>query len=302
VNGLTAGSVPNPTQLTDLDNDLTAATGTIDTATTNAVAGINIVTALADTQAPVIVILGANPLTVVHSSAFSNPGSVVTDNVDVGLVATITGTVNISIVGTYTLAYSATDTAGNSVTRNLTVNVTDQTAPVITLIGANPQTTAQGSAYTELGATVSDNVDVGLAATIDSSAVLTGIVGSYTVTYNVSDGAGNPAIQLTRTVNVTDQTAPVITLAGANPQIITLGSAYTELGATVTDNVDVGLAATINSSTVDTNTLGSYTVTYNVSDGAGNSAIQKSRTVNVVVPSATPAVWDQTNWDQSDWQ
>ena len=35
-------------------------------------------------------------------------------------------------------------------------------------------------------------------------------------------------------------------------------------------------------STVDTTALGSYTVTYNVSDAAGNAAVEVVRTVNVV--------------------
>ena len=40
-------------------------------------------------------------------------------------------------------------------------------------------------------------------------------VGTYTVTYNVSDAAGNAATQVTRTVNITpDVTIPVITLLG----------------------------------------------------------------------------------------
>ena len=34
------------------------------------------------------------------------------------------------------------------------------------------------------------------------------------MTYNVSDDAGNAATEVTRTVNVTDTTAPVITLVG----------------------------------------------------------------------------------------
>ena len=34
------------------------------------------------------------------------------------------------------------------------------------------------------------------------------------LTYNVSDDAGNAATEVTRTVNVTDTTAPVITLVG----------------------------------------------------------------------------------------
>jgi len=52
--------------------------------------------------------------------------------------------VNTAVIGTYILEYTYTDTAGNTgniVTR--TVNVTDQTAPVVVLSGGNTITIAQ---------------------------------------------------------------------------------------------------------------------------------------------------------------
>jgi len=81
----------------------------------------------------------------------------------------------------------------------------DTVAPVITLNGANPQTLTVGSVYEELGATASDNMDSDPTSSIeiDISAVNTAVVGSYSVTYNVSDTAENAATQVIRIVNVT---------------------------------------------------------------------------------------------------
>jgi PKD repeat protein len=78
---------------------------------------------------------------------------------------------------------------------------------------------------------------------------------------------------------------PVITLAGATPQIVEQGSAYIELGATATDVTpgDLTGALVIDASAVETTTVGSYLVTYNVTDGAGNPAVQVTRTVMVVI-------------------
>jgi len=176
---------------------------------------------------------------------------------------------------------------------------TDTTAPVITLIGANPQVLTVGDSYTELGTTVTDNVDKGLTATIDATKVDTTKVGTYTVTYSVKDAAGNAGTK-TRTVKVNaastqaDKEAPVITLTGANPQILTVGGSYTELGATVTDNVDKGLKATIDATKVDTTKAGTYTVTYNVKDAGGNTATEVTRTVTVnavqVVDATAPVI------------
>ncbi len=157
---------------------------------------------------------------------------------------------------------------------------TDTTAPVITLSGANPQIIELGQAYTELNASSDD----GSTVVIDSSTVDTNTEGNYTVTYNATDATGNVAVEVTRTVEVvdttpTDTTAPVITLSGANPQIIELGQAYTELNASSDD----GSTVVIDSSTVDTNTEGNYTVTYNATDSAGNVAVEVTRTVQVVL-------------------
>ncbi|WP_323787371.1 reprolysin-like metallopeptidase [Psychroserpens sp.] len=80
-----------------------------------------------------------------------------------------------------------------------------------------------------------------------------------------------------------DTEAPVITLNGASTINLNVGSSYTELGATATDNIDGDLTSSIvvGGDTVDPNLIGTYLVTYNVSDAAGNPAIEVIRTVNV---------------------
>ncbi len=228
-----------------------------------------------DTTAPVITLTGANPQEIELGAGYTELGATTDD----GSMVVIDASAFIDVVGSYSVTYNATDASGNNaveVTR--TVNVVDTTAPVITLTGANPQTIERGNAYTDLGATTDD----GSIVVIDASAVNTNTVGSYNVTYNATDASGNTAIQVTRTVNVTDTTAPVITLTGANPQEIEKGDAYTELGA-ITDD---GSMVVIDASAVNTNTVGSYNVTYNTTDASGNTAAQVTRMVNVVDTTA----------------
>ena len=138
--------------------------------------------------------------------------------------------------------------------------------------------------YVDAGATAADIYDGDLTGDIATvNPVDNETVGVYTITYNVSDSSGNEADQMTRTVNVVDTTAPVITLLGDNPQIIVVGSPYTELGATATDNYDVGsVGIIIDATSVDTSQLGSYTVTYDLTDANGNEAVTVERTVSVV--------------------
>ena len=75
--------------------------------------------------------------------------------------------------------------------------------------------------------------------------------------------------------SVIDTTPPIITLIGDNPQIIERGLNYTELGATTNDNSII----TINDSSVDTNTLGNYTVIYYTIGDSGNIESLVNRTV-----------------------
>ena len=63
-----------------------------------------------------------------------------------------------------------------------------------------------------------DNIDGDITSNIATvNPVDPSTVGVYTVTYNVSDAAGNPAVEVTRTVTITsDVTVPVITLTGSD--------------------------------------------------------------------------------------
>ena len=80
-----------------------------------------------------------------------------------------------------------------------------------------------------------------------------------------------------------DTVAPVLTLIGQNPQRVTKGQSYEELGAIALDNRDGDLtnSIVIDSSNVDTSTLGDYTVIYDVVDAAGHD-VTVTRTVKVV--------------------
>jgi len=87
------------------------------------------------------------------------------------------------------------------------------------------------------------------------------------------------------TLRSNDQVAPVIALIGANELTIYKGSVFIDPGATVTDNVDTARTIT-GSGTVNTATVGVYTLTYTATDAGGNLALPVTRTVNVVLDPA----------------
>ena len=242
--------------------------------------------AIQDTTPPTITILGDNPSNVEVGSTFSDPGVTVYDQ-DGSSTYTTTGTVDTNVLGTYALTYTATDNSGNQATATRTVNVVDTTTPVITLIGDSQVNIEVGSAYTDAGATATDNYDGDLSSQIVVvNNVDVNMLGSYTVTYSVSDSSSNAATVVTRTVNVVDQTAPTITILGGNQITIEAGSSYTDAGATATDNYNNDVTADITvTNTVDPNIIGSYTVTYTVSDASGNQA---TAVRTVIVEDSTP--------------
>ena len=365
----------------------------------NAAAEVTRTVNVIDDVVPVITLTGDTPVTVEVGSTYTDAGATATDNLDGDITNSIVvvNSVNTTKLGTYTVTYNVADSNGNAaveVTR--TVNVVDTTKPVITVSGTNPDTaeaspsttttqttrvthtdasvyiTQSGGAinirddkwsldesidtklhelngtllvngsqqnnvlytitgrkatgtyikyyvnpnpsfvtngdrsitttydvtttnteteeYDDSGATASDNYDGDITSDIVTvNNVNRGTVGTYTVTYNVTDSSGNSADQKTRTVNVVDTTSPVITLVGSASLNVDSGSDYNDAGATASDSFEGNLTTSIVTvNPVNTSLAGSYTITYNVTDSSGNAATEVTRTVNVV--DATPPV------------
>lgn len=85
-----------------------------------------------------------------------------------------------------------------------------------------------------------------------------------------------------------DLEAPLITLNGSILENITQNSNYTDAGATAVDGVD-GSVTIYTSGVVDVTTVGTYTITYQAADAAGNESTL-SRTVNVEAVIYQPTI------------
>ncbi len=80
---------------------------------------------------------------------------------------------------------------------------------------------------------------------------------------------------------------PTLTLNGAETIIIELGDNFDDPGATAIDPEDGNISDTISTSgIVDTSTIGTYTITYSVTDSASHS-VTKTREVRVVLPRSS---------------
>ena len=161
-------------------------------------------------------------------STYTDPGSTATDIEDGNITASITiageAAVDQAVTGNYLVIHSVTDSGSKTTNVTRTVNVVANNAPSIVLTGANPIQLVQGTAYVEPGHSATDDHDGDVtAAVVVSGTVDHTTVGTYTISYVVTDAQGL-STTVNRTVNVILNNAPVITLAGANPQTVIQGS------------------------------------------------------------------------------
>jgi hypothetical protein len=125
--------------------------------------------------------------------------------------------------------------------------------------------------------------------TVDAHGVIKGLING---TVNITAKSLNGGIESSQAVYV-DDTNPVITLTGEAAVNVPYGTSYTDLGAKVTDPDELALPTVVTTITnaagdvitaIDTTVVGTYTVHYNVSDRAGNAAVEVKRTVVVQAP------------------
>ncbi|NDB95354.1 MAG: DUF5011 domain-containing protein [Verrucomicrobia bacterium] len=158
--------------------------------------------------------------------------------------------------------------------------------PKITKIGTNGSSSTFWSAGSNTNGSYLNNV------VVDQD---TGdVYASYGTSILKIDSTGNSSVFASNLTSgnisglaiIADKSPAVITLFGANPMEIYKGSTFTDPGATVTDNRDATRAIN-GSGAVNTEVVGTYTLTYTATDAAGNMSVPVTRTVNVVLdPSA----------------
>ena len=263
----------------------------------NATDGVNTadevtrVVTVSDTAAPTILLNGPASATAECGGTYSDAGATATDACAGSVAVTTGGTVNTNVPGVYTLTYNATDGVNAAAEVTRVVTVSDTLAPVLLLSGPQAMTVECGGTFDPYaGVSAADECAGSLPITVcgpcPPCVVDTFRPGCYTVTYCADDGHGNAAPQITRSVCVVDTTPPVVALAGPASVAVECGGAYDELGATATDTCAGSLQVTI-MNPVNTVEPGSYTVTYDASDGV-NSAVQVTRAVTVA--DTTPPV------------
>ena len=186
---------------------------------------------VSDTLAPVITLLGANPLTNLLNVPFVDPGATNLDACGGSVAMTTNSTVNVAVAGTYAVSYSATDSYGNSATNSRAVVVVgglpsisslaavvtatngvngNRTVSLATLVNPNGLATTVNFLYGLTTAYGGTNIAPGLAASFAGSNVTSSVNLSAGVTYHwrvvaANSGGGS---------NSADQTFNLGTLGG----------------------------------------------------------------------------------------
>lgn len=156
----------------------------------------------------------ANPANIFNGFGF---GSGLTATSGTSLISLTSGTIAANSSETLEVDVVGATPGNHTNTVNLTSPVNangsadlmiqdDVEAPVITLVGPNPQTILQCNPYVELGATATDNCDGDITddIVIDNSSVDTKTPGSYDVTYASEDAAGNFSQQIREVIVVSN--------------------------------------------------------------------------------------------------
>ncbi len=188
--------------------------------------------------------------------------------------------VDFNKAGRYDVILRATDSNGNTTEKSVIVviqdpdNPKDYIAPELVIHGSITYYMSVGDTFVEEGYYCYDNFDTDIMdKVVINSNVDATKPGTYQITYDVTDAAGNVAEQAVRTVIVGDYKEPVITLNGDPIVFITEGEVYEELGATAIDNVDGDITDLISIiKDVEPIYPGRYAITYTVTDSAGNSS------------------------------
>ena len=208
--------------------------------------------------------------------AYEEEGYTATDNYDSDLTDQVTSVEKNGVV-----YYSVTDSSGNTATAERKIVYDDRTAPVITLSGDNPLNVEKGTEVQEPGYTAIDDCDG------DITDQVTVTQGEDVIDYTATDAHGNTAT-VQRSLVYVDTTPPVITLSGNSEMTIQSGENFTDPGYTAQDTGDGDVTASVTTEGgVDPGTPGDYTITYSVTDSAGNTGTVQ-RLVHVKQPPENP--------------
>jgi hypothetical protein len=183
-------------------------------------------------------------------------------------------------VGLSSVSLSATDASGNTANKTILVSVVDTTPPSVTVpADIIAEATSAGGAIVTFSTSAMDIVSGSVSTSASPASGSTFPLGASTVNVTAGDTRGNSASG-SFTVTVRDTTPPNVTLNGAAVVVVACHTAFVDPGATAIDSC-AGSRPVIASGSVNSDAVGSYSITYTASDPSGNIGVA-TRVVQVV--------------------
>ncbi len=182
---------------------------------------------------------------------------------------------------------------GQTIASNNASSTVAGASNIVTLSFSSDQSAATTPIVTIAGHSASATSSDGLSWSASVSMLPGDLEGVVAFSASVSNTAGTGSTIFSSTSDGSlvyfDATPPVITLTGTSSVTLTVGDTYADAGATALDLRD-GTLSVSTSGSVDTSTAGTYTLTYDAADVAGNAATPVIRTVTVnAAPIPPPA-------------
>lgn len=165
--------------------------------------------------------------------------------------------------------------------------------PTITLIGPLEVFFDLNASYVEFGYKAYDFAgnDVSDLVVRDVSSLNMAKAGTYRISYTAVDRLGNKSTAVYRTVRVGSGQAPVITVSGENPLLLSLNSEFSIPAVTAVGSdgkTDLSDSVTVNAENVNTSIPGTYSVYYTVTDVTG--VVGTAELTVYVLESDTPRI------------
>src|ERR1041384_718273 len=175
--------------------------------------------------------------------------------------------------GSHNITLTVASSGGGSDDDDVIIDIVDTTAPTITLNGSNPLTVECHSSFSNPGATANDTC-AGSVAVTSSGVVDVNTPGTYIITYSATDGLYTA--MATRTVNVVDTTAPVIScpsnITVTLPPNSTATSTTVSFTVTATDSCSSNVTVTTDHASGSSFPVGTTTVNATADDHNGNTS------------------------------
>ncbi len=207
---------------------------------------------------------------------------------------TLSGKINIKLVGTYTLTYQVCDSTGNCSAAKRIVNVIDTVPPRIILTGHGTIHWVVNTPFTgDDSVTAIDAAGDTINFTINSN-VNTSALGTYQVVYNATDAYGNKATPLILYVIIYGP-APTLTVNGSVTDTVEVNTKFDDPGVVATDNYDKSLKVKTSGSFISSfgstyipTRLGTFYLIYSATNSSNETTII-TRTI-VVIDNIPPVI------------